>query len=83
MTVNYKGSITAKLFTAIEKHPEMSMSEIFQSFLGKKALGKHFFEASDQEIYTALEKLCEEVDDKDEPFDEAGWSFWVQKVIVK
>lgn len=78
MSTNYKGSIISKLFTAAENNPEMTMGEILYSFLHKDNLnGKHFFHASDIEIYNAIEEFTKLGAEQDEPLDEAGFLFWV------
>lgn len=75
------GSIVNQLFAAIQKNPEMTMGEIFHSFLNKKILGKNFVEASNNEIYTAIEKFNQE-DTTDEPYDEQGFNFWVEQALI-
>lgn len=81
--MNYRGSIINKLYTAAEKKPNLSVAEIFYSFLNKKSLGKHFLEATDEELFTALENFIE-TEDEDEPFDEQGFEFWTaQKFKIK
>lgn len=79
---NYKGAIINQLFTAVERNPDMTMGEIFHSFLRKSFLGKATVEATDEEIYTAVEAFSHQ-SDEDEPYDEVGFDFFVQKLIVK
>lgn len=82
MNYNYKGSIVNQLYAAIEKNPEKTIGEILYGFLNKQTLGKHFFEAEDKEIFTSLEKYINETEEEDEPFDDNGWNFFMQKLIV-
>ena len=61
MSINYKGAILQKIDEAIEKNPNLSVGEVLFQFLHKpQLLGKHYFYATDQEIYTSLEKFCKE-----------------------
>ena len=79
---NFKGAIINQLFTAVERNPEMTMGEIFHSFLRKGFLGKNMLEATDEEVYTALEKFAN-TDDSDTPYDDIGWDFYIQNLIIK
>jgi len=53
----YKGSILLELDSLVEKNPNLSMGEIFYSFLRPVFLnGKHLLDVTDEEIFVALEK---------------------------
>lgn len=80
---NFKGAIINQLFEAVQKNSDMTMGEIFHSFLRKSFLGKAMTEATDEEVYTALEKFTLTSDDDDAPYDEVGFDFFIQKLIIK
>jgi len=78
MSVNYKGSIISKMFAAVENNPEMNMGEVLYSFLHKDNFnGKHFFYASDLEIYNALEAFTKIGVETEEPLSTNEFEFWV------
>lgn len=83
--INYTGSFLLKLEEAFDKNPDMTIGEImYSAFRGSNMKGKHFFYASDEEMYTALENFLKFEEDNDEPLSEQDFSFWVeQKMIVK
>jgi len=59
MSINYKGAILQKLDEAVEKNPNMSFGEVLFQFLHKPQLkGKHYFYATNEEIYTSIEEYC-------------------------
>jgi hypothetical protein len=59
MSINYTGAILQKLEEAVEKNPNMTIGEVLFQFLHKPQLkGKHYFYATNEEIYTSLEKFC-------------------------
>jgi hypothetical protein len=77
---NIKGSILTMLFTALENNPSMSVGEVLYSVTNKKSLkGKRLIEASDNEIYTAVEAFVKFNDEADEPYDDNAFIFWVDK----
>ncbi len=79
MSVNYKGSIISKMFTAVENNPDMTMGEILYSFLHKENLdNKHFFYASDKEIYNALEEFTKIGVETEEPLPTNEFEFWIE-----
>ena len=70
MSINYKGAILQKIDEAIEKNPNLSVGEVLFQFLHKPQLsGKHYFYATDQEIYTSVEKFCKEGIEIEEPIN--------------
>lgn len=80
---SYKGAIINQLFEAAQKNPTMTMGELFHSFLRKGFLGKNMLEATDEEVFTALERFTNMNDSEDEPYDDIGWDFHIQKLIIK
>ena len=82
--INIKGSFLTLLNIAMSKHPNMTVGEILYSITNKKSLGKNMVEASDDELYTALEHFVKTYDPDDEPMDENMFIFWVdQRIICK
>jgi hypothetical protein len=78
MSTNYKGSIVSKLFAAVENNPDMTMGEILYSFLHKDNLkGKHFFYASDIELYNSIEQFTKIGLEIEEPISSNEFEFWI------
>lgn len=59
MTLNYKASIVHEMYNLIEEYPDWTMGQILHSFTRKSVLGKSLFETTDEELYTAIEKIKE------------------------
>lgn len=83
--INYRGNIFSQIEKAMLENPTMTVGEILFSFLHKDNMqGKHYFYASDQEIYMALERFNKFGVEQEEPIDEVGFEFWAaQKNIVQ
>ena len=84
--INYLGSFLIQLEEAFEKNPDMQIGEVlFSAFHKSNMNNKHFFYATDEEMYTALERFNKfGQDEEDEPLTEQAFSFWVeQKNIIK
>jgi hypothetical protein len=78
--INYKSSIIAELFNLCEKNLELTMGEILYSFLRPKYLnGKRLLEASDEEIYIALEKANGTDLEIDSVLTEEEFNEWINK----
>lgn len=76
--INYRGVFITKLEEAIMLNPDKSLSYILMGFLNKKNLkGNHFFDCSDEEIYSSLEVFVSDMD-KDEPLTEEEFKQWIQ-----
>lgn len=72
-----------KLHTALEQNPTLTLGEILYSFLHKENIkGKHFWHASDEEIYTALESFNKFGTEQDEPLDTNEFNFWIDQVTI-
>lgn len=83
MKINYKGNFINQLYKTIEKNPDLTLGEILFSFLREQRLKKHYFYATDEEIYNSLEKLNKEPEDKeDEPMDIQAFDFWVEQITI-
>jgi hypothetical protein len=78
--LNYKPSIVTELFTICGNNPELTMGQIFHSFLRPKFLNeKHLTEATDEEIYIALEKASRMDLVTDSILTEEQFNDWVNK----
>ena len=78
--INYRGSILSALYKALEQNEEMTVGEILFSFLSKENMyGNHYFYASDQEIYNALERFNKFGLDEDEPMNEIEFNLWISQ----
>lgn len=78
--INYRASFLMKMSSAIENNPTLTLGEILYSFLHKDNLkGMHFWYASDEDIYTALENFNKFGIEEDEPLDVQAFNFWVEK----
>lgn len=74
--ISYRGVFITKLEEAIMLNPDKPLSYILMGFLNKKNLkGKHFFDCSDEEIYSSLEIFISDMD-SDEPLSEAEFNEW-------
>jgi len=83
MSINYKGNFINQLYKAIEKNPDLTLGELLFSFLREQRLRKHYFYATDEEIYNSLEKLNKEPKDtEDEPMDIQAFDFWVEQITI-
>lgn len=76
--MSYKGSFVQQLIKAFSNNPEQSIGEVLHEVIGKYSLGKHYFEASDEEIYQATEKFVKIGQEKEEPLPEPEFYFWVE-----
>lgn len=66
----YRGSILLELDTLVVNNPQLTMGEIFDSFLRPVFLGgNNMREATDEQIFTALEK-AKEREGEDSPMTE-------------
>ena len=76
--INYRGSILSALYKAVEQNEEMTIGEILFSFLSKQNMqGKHFFYATDQEIYNAIERFNKFENEDDSPMNEVEFNLWI------
>lgn len=83
MAINYKGNFINQLYKAIEKNPELTLGEILFSFMREQRLEKHYFHATDQEIYNSLERFNKEPNDGDDtPLQEREFAEWVGKTLL-
>ena len=51
-----KGAIMLEIYELMEQYPEYTFGQILQTFTRKSVLGTSLYEASDRQIYTAIEK---------------------------
>lgn len=77
---NYRGSIVSLIFKALEAYPEMSVGEVLYTILNRKALKKNVVEATDEDIYTAIEKILAAKEESDEPMTEEEFKGWISKL---
>lgn len=83
MAINYKGNFINQLYKSIERNSELTLGEILFSFLREQRLEKHYFKATDQEIYNSLEKFNKEPDeDEDVPLQDREFAEWVGKTLL-
>lgn len=83
MSINYKGNFINQLYKAIEKNPDLTLGELLFSFLREPRIRKHYFYATDEEVYNSLEKLNKEPKDtEDEPMDVQAFDFWVEQMTI-
>lgn len=76
--INYTGSFLIKFEEALSKNSGMSIGEIiFAAFRKENMDGKHPFYATDEQMYTALEKFNKLEIDEDEEFSEEDFNMWV------
>lgn len=82
--VSVRGSVINMLFSAAEQNPEMTMGEIFHTFLRKSALnGKHFVEATDDELYNSLEKFLKETKEEHQEMTDEEFAVWTELKFPK
>lgn len=78
--INYVGSFLLKLEEALVNNADMSIGEVlFSSFRKENMNGGHFFYATNEEIYTALEKFCKFTSEEDEVMYEEEFNKWISK----
>lgn len=76
--MNYKSTAMQELSEMVVKYPDYTLGEIFYSFLRPKHLnGKHLVEASDEEIYTSLERALTSEEDRDEKLTDEEFKNWI------
>jgi hypothetical protein len=77
--MNYKSTAMQELSEMVVKYPDYTLGEIFYSFLRPKHLnGKHLVEASDEEIYTSLERALTSEEDRDEKLTDEEFKNWIE-----
>lgn len=85
--INYKGNFYSQLLKAFENNREKTIGEILHCFLHRNKLGgKELFYATDEEIYSSIERFNKEKKETevDEPLEERAFIFWVeQQMIIK
>ena len=76
--MNYKSTAMQELSEMVVKYPDYTLGQIFYSFLRPKHLnGKHLVEASDEEIYTSLERALTSEEDRDEKLTDEEFKNWI------
>lgn len=83
MSINYKGNFINQLYKAVEQNPDLTIGEILFSFLREPRLSKHYFYATDKEIYNSLENLNKEPkEEEDQPMDIQAFDFWIEQISI-
>lgn len=57
--MNYKGAILNEIRSMMTNYPDMSFGQILHSFTRRSVLGTNLYEATDKQVYNAIEKANE------------------------